>query len=147
MDQRVALITLVVDDYDRAIAFYVDALGFELVEDTPDTPRGAQAETGSSDQLKPKRWVVVKPRGSGSVSLLLAEASGDAQKAAVGQQTGGRVGFFLHTDDFWRDYERFRTNGVEFLEEPRVEPYGTVAVFVDFCGNKWDLLQPNLVAE
>ncbi|MFI5754843.1 VOC family protein [Streptomyces sp. NPDC051569] len=130
----IALVTLVVDDYDKAIAFYTDALGFELVEDTD---RGA----GS-------RWVVVRPRGAadgadtGSTGLLLARAKDDAQRASIGAQTGGRVGFFLHTEDFARDHARMLAAGVRFLEEPRHEPYGSVAVFEDLYGNRWDLLQP-----
>ncbi|MEU9560135.1 VOC family protein [Streptomyces fumanus] len=126
---RIALVTLVVDDYDEAIAFYTGALGFRLAEDTP-RPDGS-------------RWVVVRPgTGTGGTALLLARAKGEAQRARVGDQTGGRVGFFLHTDDFARDHARLRAAGVTFLEEPRHEPYGTVAVFQDLYGNRWDLLQP-----
>ncbi|MFF7872404.1 VOC family protein [Streptomyces qaidamensis] len=127
--RRIALVTLVVDDYDEAIRFYTDALGFRLVEDVP-RPDGS-------------RWVVVEPgaRGTGT-GLLLARAKGDIQAARVGDQTGGRVGFFLHTDDFARDHARMAAAGVTFLEEPRHEPYGTVAVFQDLYGNRWDLLQP-----
>ncbi|MFD9872396.1 VOC family protein [Streptomyces niveus] len=124
---RIALVTLVVRDYDEAIAFYTGPLGFELVEDTN---RG----DGS-------RWVVVGPRG-GVAALLLARAADDTQRATVGAQTGGRVGFFLHTDDFARDHARMTAAGVRFLEEPRHEPYGSVAVFEDLYGNRWDLLQP-----
>ncbi|MFE3209607.1 VOC family protein [Streptomyces niveus] len=124
---RIALVTLVVRDYDEAIAFYTGPLGFELVEDTN---RG----DGS-------RWVVVRPRG-GEAALLLARAADDTQRATVGAQTGGRVGFFLHTDDFARDHARMTAAGVRFLEEPRHEPYGSVAVFEDLYGNRWDLLQP-----
>ncbi|MDX5566023.1 VOC family protein [Streptomyces sp. ID05-04B] len=126
---RIALVTLVVDDYDEAIRFYTDALGFRLVEDEP-RPDGA-------------RWVVVRPgdRQAG-VGLLLARAEGDAQRARVGDQTGGRVGFFLHTEDFAADHARMLAAGVTFLEEPRHEAYGSVAVFQDLYGNRWDLLQP-----
>ncbi|MFD5115516.1 VOC family protein [Streptomyces sp. NPDC058391] len=132
----IALVTLVVDDYDKAIAFYTDALGFQLIEDT--------------DRGDGSRWVVVRPRGAGgsggsgegSTGLLLARAKDDAQHASVGAQTGGRVGFFLHTEDFARDHTRMVAAGVRFLEEPRHEPYGSVAVFEDLYGNRWDLLQP-----
>ncbi|MGW5044899.1 VOC family protein [Streptomyces griseoluteus] len=128
--RRVALVTLVVDDYDDAIRFYTEALGFRLAEDEP-RPDGS-------------RWVVVEPgteEGSGT-GLLLARAKDDGQRARVGDQTGGRVGFFLHTDDFARDHARMTAHGVTFLEDPRHEPYGTVAVFQDLYGNRWDLLQP-----
>ncbi|MER7948084.1 VOC family protein [Streptomyces sp. NPDC096079] len=130
----IALVTLVVHDYDQAIAFYTDALGFELVEDT--------------DRGDGSRWVVVRPRGAagvgglGNTGLLLARAKNEEQEASVGHQTGGRVGFFLHTEDFARDHERMAAAGVKFLEEPRHEPYGSVAVFEDLYGNRWDLLQP-----
>ncbi|MEV6180910.1 VOC family protein [Streptomyces sp. NPDC052016] len=126
---RIALVTLVVHDYDEAIRFYTEALGFRLVEDEP-RPDGS-------------RWVVVRPGGGqDGTGLLLARAKDDAQRARVGDQTGGRVGFFLHTDDFARDHTRMRAAGVTFLEEPRHEPYGSVAVFQDPYGNRWDLLQP-----
>ncbi|MFJ6074562.1 VOC family protein [Streptomyces sp. NPDC093065] len=126
---RIALVALVVDDYDEAIRFYTEALGFRLAEDTP-RPDGS-------------RWVVVEPGGpERGTALLLARAKGDAQRARVGDQTGGRVGFFLHTDDFARDHARMAAAGVTFLEEPRHEPYGSVAVFQDLYGNRWDLLQP-----
>ena len=128
MKQRIALVTLVVPDYDDGIGFYRDQLGFDLVEDTP-LPDG-------------KRWVVVRPRGGEGTGLLLAEAADEAQSAAIGRQTGGRVGFFLHTDDFGRDRAAFLAAGVRFLEEPRKEAYGTVAVFEDIFGNRWDLLEP-----
>ncbi|MFD5108505.1 VOC family protein [Streptomyces cinereoruber] len=130
----IALVTLVVRDYDEAIAFYTDALGFDLVEDT--------------DRGDGTRWVVVRPRGAagvgglGNAGLLLARAKNDAEAASVGNQTGGRVGFFLHTGDFARDHARMTAAGVKFLEEPRHEPYGSVAVFEDLYGNRWDLLQP-----
>ncbi|MFF4759321.1 VOC family protein [Streptomyces sp. NPDC001292] len=126
--RRIALITLVVDDYDEAIRFYTGALGFRLAED-------ASRPDGS-------RWVVVEPGGGAGTALLLARARTAPQRARVGDQTGGRVGFFLHTDDFARDHARMRAAGVTFLEEPRREPYGTVAVFEDLYGNRWDLLQP-----
>ncbi|WP_066944790.1 VOC family protein [Streptomyces lushanensis] len=126
----IALITLVVDDYDKAIAFYTGPLGFELVEDT--------------DRGDGSRWVVVRPPGSGGAGtgLLLGRAKDSAQRASVGAQTGGRVGFFLHTEDFARDRARMLAAGVRFVQEPRDEPYGTVAVFEDLYGNLWDLLQP-----
>lgn len=127
--QNIALITLVVRDYDEAIAFYTDALGFHLVEDT--------------DRGDGSRWVVVRPAGSVTgTGLLLARAGNDDQRTAVGAQTGGRVGFFLHTDDFARDHARMTAAGVRFLEAPRHEAYGSVAVFEDLYGNKWDLLGP-----
>ncbi|MFE3641161.1 VOC family protein [Streptomyces sp. NPDC059169] len=125
---RIALVTLVVRDYDEAISFYRDALGFTLVED--------------ADRGDGSRWVVVRPGGGGGTDLLLARAAGEEQQASVGAQTGGRVGFFLHTDDFARDHARMTAAGVRFLEEPRREPYGTVVVFQDLYGNRWDLLQP-----
>lgn len=128
MAQTLALITVLVDDYDRAIAHYTGALGFELREDT--------------DLGNGKRWVRVAPPGSQETGLLLAQASDDAQRARIGDQTGGRVGFFLHTDDFARDHARMLAAGVEFLEAPRYESYATVAVFRDAYGNRWDLLQP-----
>ncbi|MFF9202760.1 VOC family protein [Streptomyces sp. NPDC014986] len=127
--RRIALVSLVVDDYDEAIRFYTEALGFRLAEDSP-RPDGG-------------RWVVVEPdAGRTGTGLLLARAKGEAQRARVGDQTGGRVGFFLYTDDFARDHARMAAAGVAFLEEPRHEPYGTVAVFQDLYGNRWDLLQP-----
>jgi predicted enzyme related to lactoylglutathione lyase len=121
-------ITLVVHDYDEAIRFYVDAVGFTLRED---------ADLGGG-----KRWVVVAPRDGGT-GLLLAKASGAEQEARVGDQTGGRVAFFLETADFAADHARMTAAGVRFLEEPRHEPYATVAVFEDLYGNRWDLLQPS----
>ena len=127
MNQTLALIFYVVLDYDEAIAFFTNVMQFELVEDTPQDN---------------KRWVVVRPRGGTGASLLLAKADSPEQAAAIGNQTGGRVFLFLHTDDFQRDYERMRLHDVEFMEEPRHEVYGTVAVFKDLYGNKWDLLQP-----
>lgn len=125
---HLGLAALVVRDYDEAIAFYVDALGFDLVEDTP---RGDGT-----------RWVVVAPPGAVETRLLLARAADEAQAARVGDQTGGRVGWFLTTDAFERDHARMRAAGVVFEEEPRHEPYGTVAVFRDLYGNRWDLIEP-----
>lgn len=127
MTQALANITLLVPDYDAGIAFYVDKLGFDLIEDT------RLSET--------KRWVRVAPHGT-QTSLLLAKADGPDQVAAIGNQTGGRVGFFLHTDDFERDHARMEAKGVTFREAPRYEPYGTVAVFEDPFGNLWDLIEP-----
>ena len=127
MKQTLALISYVVRDYDEAIAFFTNAMQFDLVEDTPQ---------------ENKRWVVIRPRGRVGVSLLLAKADTPEQQAAIGNQTGGRVFLFLHTDNFQRDYEHMRSHGIEFMEEPRHEAYGTVAVFKDLYGNKWDLLQP-----
>ena len=129
MVRSIALVTLVVRDYDEAIAFFTYALGFTLVEDTP---LGAD-----------KRWVVVFPPASRGAALLLAKAATAEQLARVGGQTGGRVFLFLHTSDFWGDYHRMRSHGVVFAEEPRREPYGLVVVFLDLYGNKWDLVQPN----
>jgi catechol 2,3-dioxygenase-like lactoylglutathione lyase family enzyme len=126
-DRSISRVTLVVEDYDEAIAFFTTKLKFTLVEDTY-VPE------------QDKRWVVVAPNGSGGVSLLLARASTAEQRTAVGHQTGGRVAFFLHTDDFWRDYDGMTAEAVKFVREPRVEPYGTVAVFEDLYGNLWDLV-------
>lgn len=122
---------LIVRDYDEAIRFFVDALGFELVEDSPSL-------TGDGRR---KRWVVVRPPG-GESSLLLAQADGDRQVGTVGEQFAGRVGLFLRVDDFEAAYERMRGKEVEFVSEPRHEPYGEVAVFRDIAGNRWDLLGP-----
>ena len=128
-DRTIALTTLVVHDYDEALAFYVGKLGFSLIEDTP-LP-GAD-----------KRWLVVAPSANAASGLLLARADGAEQAACVGRQAGGRVGFFLHTDNFARDHTKFSEAGVRFREAPRQEPYGTVAVFEDLYGNLWDLLEP-----
>jgi len=128
MKQRIALVAIVVADYDEAIAWYTQKLGFTLVEDTLLAPG--------------KRWVVVKPRGEGGTALLLAKAANEPQKQAIGRQTGGRVFLFLHTDDFQRDHTAYKRRGVAFVEGPRQEPYGTVAVFTDLCGNRWDLIEP-----
>ena len=125
------MVSLIVDDYDDAIAFYVDRVGFELVEDSPSV-----ADDGS-----PKRWVVVRPPGA-QTSVLLAQASGERQSAAVGNQFAGRVGLFLSVDDFAAQHGRMVAAGVTFLEEPRHEPYGMVAVWQDIAGNRWDLLGP-----
>ena len=124
-------IALIVDDYDEAIAFFVDTLGFELVEDSPSL----------TNDGRPKRWVVVRPPGA-ATALLLARADGERQSRAVGDQFAGRVGLFLRVDDFDASYRRMRDAGVEFLTVPRDEPYGRVAVFVDVAGNRWDLLGP-----
>lgn len=129
MQQRLEALALVVRDYDEAIEFYTRALSFDLIEDTV-----LSAE---------KRWVVVAPPGSGNgCKILLAKASNEQQIAAIGNQTGGRVFLFLHTDDFERDYQRMKKEGVAFLEEPRQEVYGRVVVFQDLYGNRWDLIQP-----
>jgi catechol 2,3-dioxygenase-like lactoylglutathione lyase family enzyme len=127
MAQSIATVALVVSDYDEAIAWYTGALGFEVLEDSP---RGDG-----------KRWVRVAPRGAGAAALLLARAAVDHQRTRVGDQTGGRVGFFLETDDFARDHAAMRARGVRFVEAPRQEDYGTVAVFEDLYGNRWDLLE------
>jgi catechol 2,3-dioxygenase-like lactoylglutathione lyase family enzyme len=128
MPQHLAAIALIVRDYDEAIAFYVGKLGFELIEDTR-----------LSDT---KRWILVAPPGAKETRLLLAKADNPEQKTRIGNQTGSRVFLFLHTDDFQRDHEAYRARGVRFLEPPRHEPYGMVAVFVDLYGNKWDLIEP-----
>jgi catechol 2,3-dioxygenase-like lactoylglutathione lyase family enzyme len=128
MTQQLVKVALVVRDYEEALAYYVGKLGFELVEDR-DVP-----EQG-------KRWVVVRPPGS-ACALLLARASNEHQQGRVGDQTGGRVFLFLHTDDFARDHARYSAAGVEFVRGPNVEPYGTVAVFRDLYGNLWDLIEP-----
>jgi len=125
------LIAIVVDDYDLAISFFVGALGFELVEDTP-----SMTNAGN-----PKRWVVVRPPGA-QTGILLARADGDNQSAVVGKQAAGRVGFFLQTDDIEAAYQRMNDAGVRFLTSPRTESYGRVAVFLDVAGNRWDLLGP-----
>ncbi|MFN8023249.1 MAG: VOC family protein [Acidimicrobiales bacterium] len=127
----ISQVAIVVHDYDEAIRFFVDALGFELVEDTPST----------TNDGRPKRWVVVRPPAA-QTALLLAQADGERQAQAVGDQFGGRVGLFLRVDDFDAQHRRMVDHGVAFLETPRHEPYGTVAVFVDVAGNRWDLLGP-----
>lgn len=128
MQQSIGLVSLVVRDYDAAIAFFVGKLGFGLVEDT-------------FVPAQNKRWVVVSPPGEGGCRLLLARASTPEQASRVGSQTGGRVFLFLTTDDFWRDYRAYQANGIEFVREPKEEAYGTVAVFKDLYGNLWDLVQ------
>jgi catechol 2,3-dioxygenase-like lactoylglutathione lyase family enzyme len=129
MKQSIGLVSLVVREYDEAIAFFTGTLGFTLVEDTR-VPE------------QHKRWVVVSPPGAGESRLLLARAANEAQASRIGNQTGGRVSLFLYTDDFWRDFRAYSAKGVVFVREPKDEPYGTVAVFRDLYGNLWDLLQP-----
>ena len=124
--------TIIVDDYDEAIAFFTGALGFELAEDSPALTTGGG---------RPKRWVVVRPPGA-QTGVLLARADGPRQAAAVGNQAAGRVGFFLRVDDFGAAFERMTAAGVQFATAPRDEPYGQVAVFLDVAGNRWDLLGP-----
>jgi catechol 2,3-dioxygenase-like lactoylglutathione lyase family enzyme len=125
------LVTVVVRDYDQAISFFVDGLGFELAEDSPALTNDGRA----------KRWVVVRPPGA-ATGVLLARADGDEQAAVVGEQVAGRVGFFLHVEDFDAAHARMSSAGIEFVRPPRNEPYGQVAVFVDVAGNKWDLIGP-----
>jgi catechol 2,3-dioxygenase-like lactoylglutathione lyase family enzyme len=129
MRQSIALVSLVVREYDEALAFFVGKLGFVLIEDTY-VPE------------QDKRWVVVAPPGGGETRLLLARASNDEQRARIGAQTGGRVFLFLYTDDIERDVALYKAAGIVFVREPREQPYGTVAVFKDLYGNLWDLLQP-----
>ena len=129
MKHAIFHVALVVRDYDEAIAFYTDTLGFTLVEDT-------------YQPAQDKRWVGVAPAGSSGASLLLARATTPEQASRIGNQTGGRVFLFLHTDDFRRDYERLTAAGVHFVRPPAEEEYGTVAVFEDLYGNRWDLVQP-----
>jgi catechol 2,3-dioxygenase-like lactoylglutathione lyase family enzyme len=128
MKQTIGYVSLVVRDYDEAIKFYVETLDFVLIEDT-------------LVESQNKRWVLVAPPGSAESRLLLARAVGQEQESRIGNQTGGRVFLFLHTDDFWRDFRRYRERGVVFVREPKEESYGTVAVFRDLYGNLWDLLQ------
>lgn len=128
---RLHLVTIVVDDYDRAISFFTDALGFDLVEDSPSL----------TNDGRPKRWVVVRPPAA-ETGILLARADGDKQAAVAGDQVAGRVGFFLRVDDFDAAYQRMTAAGVEFVTAPRTETYGRVAVFLDVAGNRWDLLGP-----
>ncbi|MBD0849790.1 VOC family protein [Maribacter arenosus] len=128
MNQSIANVTLVVKEYDEAIEFYTQKLGFKLLEDIP--------------LEEDKRWVLVSPKGSNGTALLLAKAASENQQEYIGNQTGGRVFLFLHTDDFWRDYERMKVKGIIFNEPPRQEIYGTVVVFQDLYGNHWDLLEP-----
>ena len=129
---RLALVAFVVREYDPAIAFFVNVLDFELIEDVPSL----------TNDGRPKRWVVVRPRG-GETGILLARADGERQVDIVGQQFAGRVGFFLRVDDFQRTYDRMIAAGVVFVSSPRIEPYGSVAVFIDIEGNRWDLLGQN----
>lgn len=126
-----SLVAIVVDDYDPAISFFVDVVGFELVEDAPST----------TNDGRPKRWVVVRPPGR-ETGLLLAKADGPDQEAIVGHQAAGRVGFFLTVDDFEERYRHMVSAGVDFVSAPRTEPYGRIAVFRDIAGNRWDLLGP-----
>jgi catechol 2,3-dioxygenase-like lactoylglutathione lyase family enzyme len=131
MTQNLGYVALVVRDYDEALSFFTQSLGFILIEDTL-----------SKDRLgEDKRWVLVRPPNSSGTSLLLARASTPEEVSRIGNQTGGRVFLFLHTDDFWRDYRAMTARGVKFKEAPRQEAYGTVAVFEDLYGNKWDLLE------
>lgn len=129
MKQSIRHVALVVREYEEAIHFYVDILGFTLVEDTYIPEQN-------------KRWVIVAPPNSTESQLLLARAVGEEQSSRVGNQTGGRVFLFLYTDDFWRDFNAYKNKGVVFVREPKEERYGTVAVFKDLYGNQWDLLQP-----
>jgi catechol 2,3-dioxygenase-like lactoylglutathione lyase family enzyme len=131
MAQTIGNATLVVRDYDEAIAFFTQKLGFHIVEDSPSKDR----------QGRDKRWVLVAPPDTRGTNLLLARASTPEEESRIGNQTGGRVFLFLHTDDFWRDYRAMTGRGVKFVREPKEEEYGTVAVFEDLYGNKWDLLQ------
>jgi len=131
MPQHLGYITLVVRDYNEAIAFFTQVLGFDLLEDSSSTDREGHA----------KRWVLIAPPGSTGTRILLAKASNPEEASRIGNQTGGRVFLFLHTDDFWRDYNRICSKGVKFVRTPKEEEYGTVAVFEDLYGNKWDLLQ------
>ncbi len=129
MSRTLASVSLLVHDYDEAIEFFTRALRFHLIEDTPMTPE--------------KRWVVVAPQQASGASLLLARAANEEQRLHVGNQTGGRVFLFLHTDHFWDDYAHMKAQGVRFTEEPRREEYGTVVVFLDLYGNKWDMVMRN----
>ena len=128
MSLSIGLVSVLVRDYDEAIAFYVGVLGFTLIEDTP-IPK------------QRKRWVVVAPKGTGGAQILLARASNEQQAALIGSQTGGRVFLFLYTDDFDRDYTEYQSRGVKFVRGKVQEPYGTVAVFIDLYGNQWDLIE------
>jgi catechol 2,3-dioxygenase-like lactoylglutathione lyase family enzyme len=129
VNQSIGQMALLVRDYDEAIHFYVDVLGFQLIED-------------KEVLEQEKRWVVVAPRGSNGTRLLLARGVGDEQRTRIGNQTGGRVFLFLYTDDFWRDFRSYKNKGVVFVREPKAESHGTVAVFADLYGNLWDLIQP-----
>lgn len=129
MNQYIAHIAIVVEDYDQAIEFYTQKLHFDLIEDTLMSPE--------------KRWVLVKPKGAKELAILLAKAANEEQKSRVGNQTGGRVFLFLHTDDFHRDYQNLLNHQIKIVRAPKQEVYGTVAVFEDLYGNLWDLIQPN----
>jgi len=131
VSQHLGLVALVVRDYDEALRFYIDTLGFTLIEDTyiPE---------------QDKRWVVISPPGATESRLLLARAINEEQSSRIGNQAGGRVFLFLYTDDFWRDYRAYEARGVNFVRPPKEEPYGTVAVFEDLYGTRWDLLQPTV---
>ena len=131
MTQRISQLSLLVSDYDEAINFYVKKLGFEIIED--------------SVLDAAKRWVLIAPKNSSGPSLLLAKAANDEQKSRIGNQTGGRVFLFLHTDDLQRDYKNMRANNIIFIREPVVEKWGAVAVFKDLYGNLWDLIEPNTI--
>jgi catechol 2,3-dioxygenase-like lactoylglutathione lyase family enzyme len=137
MAQTIGYVALVVRDYDEAISFFTEKMGFELVEDTEATDRLGEK----------KRWVLVAPPHSPGTKLLLARASTSEEEARVGNQTGGRVFLFLHSDNFWRDYRAMAARGVKFCEAPREETYGTVVVFEDLYGNEWDLLQLKQTAD
>ncbi len=126
MKQTLASVAIVVKDYDEAISFYTKQLGFDLIEDT------VLSET--------KRWVLVSPKNSDGCKIILAKAANEGQQSRIGNQTGGRVFLFLHTDDFWRDYNDYKAKGIEFIREPVKEAYGTVSVFKDLYGNLWDLI-------
>ena len=130
MKQHLAHVAIVVKNYDEAIKFYIEKLGFDLIEDT------VLSET--------KRWVLVSPAGSDGCKLLLAQAATEDQQTRVGNQTGGRVFLFLHTDDFWRDYNNYVEKGIRFIRPPEAQEYGTVAVFEDLYGNLWDLIGPDV---
>jgi catechol 2,3-dioxygenase-like lactoylglutathione lyase family enzyme len=129
MKHKIGYVTVLVNEYDEAVTFYTERLGFQILEDT--------------DLGDGKRWILIAPSVSSESCLLLAKASSSSQKEFVGNQTGGRIFLFLHTDDFWRDYKKMVSKGIVFKEIPRIESYGTVAVFEDLYGNKWDLLQLN----
>lgn len=131
MPQTIGYVCLVVRDYDEAIRYFTSTLGFDLIEDSPSTDRDGRE----------KRWVLVAPPCARETKILLARASTPEETSRIGSQTGGRVFLFLHTDDFWRDYKTLTQRGVQFIRKPKEEEYGTVAVFEDLFGNKWDLLQ------
>jgi catechol 2,3-dioxygenase-like lactoylglutathione lyase family enzyme len=129
MYQRISHIALIVDNYDDAIEFYTQKLEFKILEDTK--------------LSEEKRWVMIAPKGAKECCLLLAKAANEKQAKSIGNQTGGRVGFFLFTDDFWRDYDKMKTKQINFVRDPEIFEYGTVAVFEDLYGNLWDLIEPN----